>query len=123
MSRDSRQATLELKTGGFYALREASGRVRVFVPGFDFPQDPQAPALPLRRALVDAVVGRRVQLGGVRALDQVAFPGLVPSALGKAEMQVSRDGTVRAGRRALRRDLAAARLGRSRPAAAECLPG
>ena len=108
VSRDSRQATLELRTGGFYALHtlsgagEASGKVRVFVPGFDSPQDPQAPALPFRRALVDAVVGRRVQLGGVRALDQLAFRGLVPASLGKAEMQVSEDGTVRAGRRALR---------------------
>jgi len=102
VSRDKHSATLELKTGGFYALREASGEVRVFVPGFDFEQDPQALALPVRRALVDAVVGRRVQLGGVRALDPVGFPGLVPAALGKAEMQVSRDGTVRAGRRALR---------------------
>ena len=108
VSRDSRQATLELKTGGFYALhtavgcRRGSGKVRVFVPGFDSPQDPQAPALPFRRALVDAVVGRRVQLGGVRGLDQVGFRGLVPASLGKAEMQVSQDGTVRAGRRALR---------------------
>ena len=108
VSRDSRQATLELRTGGFYALHtlpgagEASGTVRVFVPGFDSPQDPQAAALPVRRALVDAVVGRRVQLGGVRALDQVAFRGLVPASFGKAEMQVSPDGTVRAGRRAVR---------------------
>jgi hypothetical protein len=102
VSRDSRQATLELRTGGFYALHEASGQVRVFVPGFDFPQDPQAPGLPYRRALVEALVGRSVQLGGVRALDQVSFPGLVPSAFGKLEMQVSLDGTVRAGRRALR---------------------
>jgi hypothetical protein len=102
LSRDSRQATLELRTGGFYALREPAGGVRVFVPGFDFPSDPQAAALPLRRALVEAVVGRRVQLGGVRALDPVGFPGLVPSALGKAEMQVSWDGTVRAARRAVR---------------------
>ena len=102
ISRDSRSATLELKTGGFYALREASGQVRVFVPGFDFPQDPQAPALPFRRALVDAVVGRRAQLGRVRALDQVGFPGLVPASLGQLEMEVSRDGTVRAGRRSLR---------------------
>ena len=96
------QATLELRTGGFYALHEASGQVRVFVPGFDLPQDPQAPGLPYRRALVEALVGRSVQLGGVRALEQVSFPGLVPSAFGKLEMQVSRDGTVRAGRRALR---------------------
>ena len=108
VSRDSRQATLELRTGGFYALHtlagagEASGKVRLFVPGFDFPQDPQAPALPFRRALVDAVVGRRAQLGGVRALEQVSFKGLVPVSLGQVEMQVSRDGTVRAGRRAVR---------------------
>ena len=102
VSRDSRSATLELKTGGFYALREPAGKVRVFVPGFGFPQDPQAPALPFRRALVDAVVGRRVQLGGVRASDQVSFRGLVPTSLGQVEMQVSRDGTVRAGRRAIR---------------------
>ena len=102
VAQDSRQAVLELRTGGFYSLREASGGVRVFVPGFEFPSDPQAAALPFRRALVDAVVGRRVQLGGVRAMDQVTFPGLVPGALGKAEMQVSWDGTVRAGRRGVR---------------------
>ena len=100
LSRDSRSATLELRTGGFYALHEPSGNVRVFVPGFDFPQDEKSAALPIRRALADAVVGRRVQLAGVRALDVVSFKGLVPSALGRAEMQVSRDGTVRATRRA-----------------------
>jgi len=99
VSRDSRQATLELRTGGFYALREASGKVRVFVPGFDFPKDPKAEALPFRRALVDAVVGRSVQLGGVRALEQQAFTGLVPTALGEAEMRIGRDGTVSASRR------------------------
>jgi len=102
VARDSRSATLELRTGGFYALHEPSGGVRVFVPGFDFPQDLTAAALPFRRALVDAVVGRGVKLGGVRALDQVGFPGLVPSALGKPEMQVSWDGTVRASRRGVR---------------------
>ena len=105
VSRDSRQATLELRTGGFYALHtqsgagEPSGRVRVFVPGFDFPQDAQALALPIRRALVDAVVGRRVELGSVRALDLARFSSLEPALLGKAEMQVRGDGTVRASRR------------------------
>jgi len=102
LSRDARSATLELRTGGFYALHEPAGTVRVFVPGFDFPQDEKSAALPIRRALADAVVGRKVQLGGVRALELQAFEGLVPSALGKAEMQVSRDGTVRAVRRGLR---------------------
>ena len=100
LSRDSRSVTLELRTGGFYALREPAGTVRVLVPGFDFPQDERALALPIRRALAEAVVGRRVQLGGVRALDLVSFKGLVPSGLGKAEMQVGQDGTVRATRRA-----------------------
>ena len=99
VSRDSRQATLELRTGGFYALHEPSGRVRVFVPGFDFPQDAQALALPIRRALVDAVVGRRVELGSVRALDLARFSSLEPALLGKAAMQVRGDGTVRASRR------------------------
>jgi hypothetical protein len=108
LSRDSRSATLELRTGGFYALHtlsgagEPSGTVRVFVPGFDFPQDEKQAALPIRRALTDAVVGRRVQLGGVRALDIQSFKGLVPSSLGKAEMQVGWDGTVRAARRSAR---------------------
>jgi len=107
-SRDSRSATLELRTGGFYALHtqsgagEPSGTVRVFVPGFDFPQDEKVAALPIRRALTDAVAGRRVQLAGVRALELVRFKGLVPSALGRAEMQVGRDGTVRAARRSSR---------------------
>jgi len=107
LSRDARSATLELRTGGFYALHthpgagEPQGTVRVFVPGFDFPQDEKAAALPIRRALIDAVVGRRVQLGGVRALDLARF-SLVPSALGKAEMQLGRDGTVRAARRGSR---------------------
>jgi hypothetical protein len=109
LARDKHSVTLELRTGGFYALHtqpsagEPSGRVRVYVPGFDFPQDAEAAALPIRRALTDAVVGRRVQLGGVRALDLVSFRGLVPSALGIAEMQVGRDGTVRAARRAAAR--------------------
>ncbi len=103
VARDLRSATLELRTGGFYALHEASGRVRVFVPGFEYSQDPLAPALPSRRALVDAVVGRRVQLGGVRALELATFPGLVPETLGRAEMQVAGDGTVRVARRELPR--------------------
>jgi hypothetical protein len=102
LSHDARQATLELRTGGFYALHEPAGTVRVFVPGFDYPQDEESAALPIRRALADAVVGRKVQLGGVRALELVAFKDLVPSALGRAEMHVGRDGTVRAVRRGRR---------------------
>jgi len=104
VSRDAGSATLELRTPGFYALHtlsragETPGAVRVFVPGFDFPPGVDQAALPLRRALVDAVVGRRVVLGRVSASDLASF-SLRPAALGRAEMVVGRDGTVRAARR------------------------
>ena len=100
VARDARSATVELLTGGFYALHRPGGAVRAFVPGFDFPEEPGALALPLRRALVDAVVGRRTELAGVRATALVSFRGLVPAALGQAVMAAGRDGTVRATRRA-----------------------
>jgi hypothetical protein len=105
LARDSASVTLELRTGGFWALHEGagevSGTVRVFVRGLDFPSDPKAPALPLRRALVDAVVGRQVHLVSAHALDLQGFPGLRPSAVGTPEMAVGRDGTVRPGRRSV----------------------
>jgi hypothetical protein len=97
-------ATVELRTGGFYAVRDASGAVRAFVPGFDFATDAKAAALPLRRVLVDAPVGRSARLASVESLDWTAYPGLAPTALGRAEMVVARDGTVRAKHRALGRE-------------------
>jgi hypothetical protein len=105
LARGSSSATVELHTGGFWALHgaagEAQGDVRVFVPGLEFPSDPKAPALPVRRALVDAVVGKQVHLVSAEAFGLQPFPGLRPSAVGHAEMSVSRDGTVRPSRRAL----------------------
>ena len=101
LSRDASSAVLELRTGGFWTLQDASGTVRVFVPGLEFPTDPKAPALPLRRALVDAVVGKQVHLVSAEAFDLQSFQGLRPSAVGAAEMSVSRDGTVRPARRSV----------------------
>jgi Peptidase family C25 len=112
VSRDASSATLELWTGGFWALHtrdaddlsgasEVSGTVRAFVPGLEFPSDAKAPALPLRRVLVDAVVGKGVQLVSVEASDLRTFRGLRPAAVGAAEIRVGRDGTVRPARRAL----------------------
>jgi len=103
VSRDERGALVELRTGGFYALHDEAGRVRVLVPGFELPQGEEAAALPVRRALVEAVVGRRVALGGVRALERATFAGLTPAALGKAEMRSFADGTIRPARRGARR--------------------
>ena len=93
-----RSATLELRTGGFYALHEPAGSVRVFVQGFDFSQHAEAAALPLRRALIDAVVGRRVQLADASALELERYPGLVLAALGESEMRMGPGGTLRAVR-------------------------
>jgi hypothetical protein len=98
VSRDSRQATLEVRTGGFYAVEEEGGEVRVFVPGDEFPSEPEAPALPVRRALVDAVVGRGVSLVFEEAEDLWGYAGLHPAAVGRAQMELGVDGTVRAGR-------------------------
>jgi hypothetical protein len=75
--------------------------VRVFVPGFDTPTESSALALPLRRALVAAVVGRKVSLVSAEALELRVFAGLRPSAVGVPEMAVGRDGTVRPGRRSV----------------------
>ncbi|HSD66358.1 MAG TPA: fibronectin type III domain-containing protein, partial [Vicinamibacteria bacterium] len=101
LSRDASSATLELRTGGFWALHDATGTVRVFVPGLEFPSDPRAPALPLRRALVEAVVGKGVELVSAEAHELRTFRELRPSAVGRAEVAVGRDGTVRPARRAL----------------------
>jgi len=99
LSTTARGASVELRTGGFVVAREASGSVRVLVPGFELPSDPKAPALPLRRVLLDAAVGLGVRLDSVQALDLVSYPGLRLAATGALEMTVSRDGTVRPGRR------------------------
>ena len=99
VARDARSATLELRTGGFYAVREPAGTVRVFAPGFDFASGPTAPALPVRRALVEAAVGKKARLASVEALELRGFPRLRPSAVGAAEMAVGADGTVRPARR------------------------
>jgi hypothetical protein len=118
LSRTSRSAELELRTGGFWAVHDGAGSrpviprdagrtgpegsaevVRAYVRGFDTPSDPKALALPLRRALVEAVVGRNVRLVSAEAFELRGFAGLRPSAVGRAELRVSADGTVRPARR------------------------
>jgi hypothetical protein len=115
LARTSRSVDLELRTGGFWSViprdsgvtgPEGSTGVRAYARGFDTPADPQALALPLRRALVDAVVGKRVRLASVEAFDEQRFRGLRPSAVGALDLVASGDGTVRP----VRRSVGAARL-------------
>jgi len=102
VSQSARGATIELVTGGFVAARSADGSLRVLVPGFEPQGDPAAPALPLRRVLVDAAVGRGARLTAVQPFGVTSYPGLHPAATGAPQLVPSRDGTVRAGRREVR---------------------
>ena len=133
VSRTSDGVTLELRTGGFYAVRDRSGTVRVFVPGFASPEQAGALALPSRRVMVEAEVGRGVRLGGVQALDPMRIAGTTPAATAGLGMLVLRDGTVRpahralaAGKRAAARDLVTlagtAFLGETKAASVEISP-
>ncbi|HYN02923.1 MAG TPA: choice-of-anchor Q domain-containing protein, partial [Vicinamibacteria bacterium] len=94
LSRSSRSALVELETGGFLTARDATGRVRALVPGFDSLSGPLAPALPLKRARLDGVVGRQARIGSIQARDNRFFSGLVAAAVGYPQAVVARDGTV-----------------------------
>jgi hypothetical protein len=99
LSRTLRSAELELQTGGFYAIHDSSGGVRLSIPGFEDPADPHTPALPWKRAVVEAPVGRGARLGGVSAEEETRFGGLRLEATGYPEMEVRSDGTVLPSRR------------------------
>ena len=99
LSRTSRSALVELETAGFLTARDATGRVRALLPGFDSLTDPLAPALPLKRARLDGVVGRQARIGSIQARENRFFTGLVAAAVGYPQAVVARDGTVQPGRR------------------------
>ena len=99
LSRTSRSALVELDTKGFLTARDASGRVRALLPGFDSLSDPLAPALPFKRARLDGVVGRQARIGSIQARDNRFFSGLVAAAVGYPQAVVAPDGTVNPGRR------------------------
>src|SRR6266511_1591211 len=93
---DEHHALVELWTGGFYAVRQADGRVQLEIPGMEEVLDPGLPALPVKRAFVEAVVGRGVRLGAAVAHDVMSFPDLRPALSGSPEMVVSKEGVVQA---------------------------
>ena len=63
VKRGPRGVTLELLTGGFYAVPEPGGEVWLEIPGFENASEPGSPAIPVERSWVEAVVGRKVRLG------------------------------------------------------------
>jgi hypothetical protein len=108
LRRAGRGMTLELRTGGFYSLTQADGSTRLVIPGFFDLAEAGYPTLPAHRSWTDAIVGRGVRIGSVRARDLLAFDGLVPPVAGAPQASTTRDGTYRAGLRRVR----AAALGR-----------
>jgi hypothetical protein len=88
---------LELSTEGFHARVEEDGSVRIEIPGFDSLSVPDGPDLPVKRAWVDAVAGRKVEIRSVRVEDVETFSGLRPAG-SVIELVASPGGAVRARR-------------------------
>ncbi len=103
--RDAAHVVVELRTGGFYALPDGDGGVRLSIPGFEESQTPGAPGLPVKLAWLEAVAGRKVKLVSIVGRDEVRWDSLRPAVTGEAGPSVSANGIVRAG---MRRRLAGA---------------
>jgi hypothetical protein len=99
LSSSPRQMLVELETGGFYAEPQSDGTVRLSVPDFIEESEPGSPALPVKRAWLEALAGLRLRVASVEAGEVVAFSGLRPSAADSLEVVATRSGTARVGRR------------------------
>ena len=66
VSRTAHEMVVELRTPGFVATADPAGAV-VEIEGFASPTDPDAVDLPFKRAVLDAVVGRRARIVSVEA--------------------------------------------------------
>lgn len=93
------QILLELTTGGFFAEPLPDGSVRLSIPDFVEENAPGSPAIPTRRAWLEAVAGRQVRVDTVRAQDVATFTSLRPLAAEAREVVASRSGAVRVGKR------------------------
>jgi hypothetical protein len=86
-------------TEGFYAVPQGDGTARLEVPGFEESGTPGAPAVPSRRAWLEAAAGRGVELTSVRALEVTSYSDLRLAATRTPAMEVGPEGTVKAGHR------------------------
>ena len=97
------ELVLELETGGFYADPQEDGTVRIWVPGYALTEDAGHPSLPVRRAWVEALAGRKVRLVSVESLEEEWYESLKPWYAGEPVVEMTRRGTVRAARKRVRR--------------------
>ena len=96
MQRDRGGVVLELLTEGFYGEPQEDGSVSLEIPDFEVPREANEPAIPVKRAWVEAVAGRKVELLSVKAEGVEAFTNLRPTGAYTPELVAARDGTVRA---------------------------
>jgi hypothetical protein len=95
LERNGSGVVLELRTEGFYGVPQEDGSVVIEVPGFQEVMEDRAVAIPVKRYWVEAVAGRKVKLGPVRAEELVSFTSLRPSSAGGMDVVSNRRGTVR----------------------------
>jgi len=95
LRRSASSLTLELSTGGFYALGQADGSLRLHVPGFFELSPPGLPQVPTRRAWVEVPAGSQVRVASVVPSGLVAFRGLQVGRAGSPQATVE-NGTYRA---------------------------
>ena len=107
----AREMVLELRTEGFEAEPQPDGSVRISIPGFSEPSEPGAPAIPVLRSWLATPAGRGVRVASVRAEEVETFSSLRPTAEDALEAIATRQGTIRAGRRAQREGAAFRRAG------------
>jgi hypothetical protein len=98
LKEDSREVVLELTTGGFYAVTQPDGSVLLEVPDFLGEWEPGTPAIPVKRAWVEALAGKQVRIASVQA-EQVEASSLRPSSADFVEPVMSWQGSVRLARR------------------------
>ncbi len=91
--------TLELSTEGFFAEVQKDGSVRLQIESFETRTEDIRLEIPVKRAWVDAVAGRKVELLSVSAQEVEAFSGLRPSDAALYELEASAEGSVRARRK------------------------
>jgi len=109
LRREGNEIVYELLTHGFYVDLLEEGTSRVWIPGFDDAIEARL-GVPVKRALVEAIVGRKSELESVRADEVVAFPGLPSFAEMDLSLGASRDAVVRPRRRLRREDRRAPKL-------------
>jgi hypothetical protein len=93
---------LELLTEGFYAEPREDGSVILTIPGF---VESEGLSLPVKRAWLDAIAGRKVTVVSVQASGAETFTSLSPSGAELPELVASAEGTVRAARHRARKSV------------------